>query len=80
MRIFSYCLRMLFKGVSDMKEEFTHGGLYAISNVLEAELMAGKKARLYANTLTDMQIAERMQSLADSHAARFSSLLELFAD
>ena len=63
-----------------MQEQFTSGGLYAFSDLLEAELMAGKKARLYAHTLTDMQLAERMQALADSHAERFNALLALFTE
>lgn len=58
-----------------MKEYFTAGGLNALSDVLEAESMACKKARLYANTLTDMQLSERMQGLAVNHAARFNALL-----
>ena len=57
-----------------MQEEFTSGGLNAMSELLEAELMAGKKAMLYAHTLTDMQLAERMQGLAGSHAERFNAL------
>ena len=63
-----------------MQEEFTAGGLNAMCALLEAELMAGKKAKLYANTLTDMQLAERMQGLADAHAERFNALLALFAE
>ncbi len=63
-----------------MREEFTSGGLSALSDVLEAECMACKKARLYANTLTDMQLAERMQGLADTHAARFNALLSLLSE
>ncbi len=63
-----------------MQEEFTSGGLNAMSELLEAELMAGKKAMLYAHTLTDMQLAERMQGLADTHAERFNALLSLFKE
>lgn len=63
-----------------MREEFSSGGLNAMSDLLEAELMAGKKAKLYAHTLTDMQLAERMQSLADTHAERFNALLALFRE
>lgn len=63
-----------------MREEFSSGGLNAMSDLLEAELMAGKKAKLYAHTLTDMQLAERMQGLADTHAERFSALLSLFKE
>ena len=51
-----------------------------MSELLEAELMAGKKAMLYAHTLTDMQLAERMQGLADTHAERFNALLSLFKE
>ena len=63
-----------------MREEFSSGGLNAMSELLEAELMAGKKAMLYAHTLTDMQLAERMQGLADSHSERFHALLSLFKE
>ena len=63
-----------------MREEFSSGGLNAMSDLLEAELMAGKKANLYAHTLTDMQLAERMQGLADTHAERFNALLALFQE
>lgn len=51
-----------------------------MSELLEAELMAGKKAKLYAHTLTDMQLAERMQGLAGSHAERIYALLALFKE
>lgn len=63
-----------------MQEEFTTGGLNAFANVLEAEYMAGKKAKLYANALTDMQLAEHMRALAESHAGRFNALLGLLSD
>ena len=63
-----------------MGEEVTSGGLSALSDVLEAECMACKKARLYANTLTDMQLSERMQGLAVNHAARFNALLSLLSE
>ena len=63
-----------------MREEFSSGGLNAMSDLLEAELMAGKKAKLYAHTLTDIQLAERMQGLADTHAERFNALLALFRE
>ena len=63
-----------------MQEHFTSGGLNAFADLLEAELMAAKKAKLYAHTLTDMQMSERMQALAANHAERFHALLKLFDD
>lgn len=63
-----------------MQEGFTSGGLNALSALLEAELMAGKKAKLYANTLTDIQLSEQMQGLAACHAERFKALLSLFSE
>ncbi len=41
------------------------------------EQMACKKARVYANTLTDTVLAAQMQALADGHARRFAALLTL---
>lgn len=45
-----------------------------LSAVLLAEEMACKKAHIYANTLTDAALAEEMERVSASHAARFSAL------
>ena len=48
-----------------------------LSHVLTGEEMACKKARVYANTLTDAALAEEMERIAQSHAERFSALYKL---
>ncbi len=48
--------------------------LDVLSHVLTAEEMACKKARIYANTLTDAALAQEMERIASQHAARFSAL------
>lgn len=45
-----------------------------LSSVLLAEEMACKKARIYANTLTDAALAQEMERIAGAHAERFSAL------
>ncbi len=50
----------------------------ALGRILSCEEMACKKARVYANTLTEPALASAMKRLADGHAARFSSLLSAF--
>ena len=47
-----------------------------LSDILEMEAHACKKARLYARTLTDANLAERFQKIADEHQARFNEILE----
>lgn len=48
-----------------------------ISDLLTMEESACKKARLYARTLTDMQLADQINKIADNHERRFNALLEL---
>lgn len=48
----------------------------ALLRLLAAESLACKKARAYANTLTDGAVADGMRALAEGHAARFAVLLE----
>lgn len=48
--------------------------LEVLSGVLLAEAMACKKARIYANTLTDASLAEEMARISSAHAERFSAL------
>ena len=48
--------------------------LDVLSHVLTAEEMACKKARIYANTLTDAALAQEMERIASQHAARLSAL------
>ena len=54
-----------------MTGEFTKQGLYSAEEVLEAEFLAGRKALLYANTLTDIQLAEFFRKRVDQFAERF---------
>ncbi len=51
--------------------------LDVLSHILTGEEMACKKARIYANTLTDAALAEEMERLASDHAARFSTLYQM---
>ncbi len=48
-----------------------------LSHVLSAESMACKKARIYANTLTDAALAQEMDRIACAHAERFSALCSI---
>ena len=45
-----------------------------LCHILTAEEMACKKARIYANTLTDAALAQEMERIAAAHAERFSAL------
>lgn len=51
--------------------------LDVLSQVLTAEEMACKKARVYANTLTDTALAQEMERIACAHAERFSALFSI---
>lgn len=59
-----------------MTNRFSARALARVCNLLEAEYLAGEKAKLYANTLTDSVLAARMRSLSQNHAARYAALLE----
>lgn len=48
--------------------------LDVLCHVLTGEEMACKKARLYANTLTDAELASEMERIAMAHAERFNAL------
>ena len=60
-------------------EQFTTKDLEVISQLMSAEQIACKKARIYANTLTDVDLAAQMQALADGHERRFNNLLTLLS-
>lgn len=45
-----------------------------LSQVLTGEEMACKKAKMYANTLTDAALAAQMERVAAAHAERFRAL------
>ena len=51
--------------------------LDVLSHILTGEEMACKKARVYANTLTDVALAQEMNEIACAHAERFSTLYAL---
>ncbi len=51
--------------------------LDVLSQILTGEEIACKKARVYANTLTDAALAEEMGRIADAHATRFTALYTL---
>ena len=48
-----------------------------LCHVLTGEEMACKKARIYANTLTDVALAQEMERIASAHEARFNALYTL---
>lgn len=52
--------------------------LDVLSQILTTEGIACKKARVYANTLTDAALAEEMERIASAHAQRFAALYALF--
>ena len=49
---------------------FTAKDLDVLSHILTGEEMACKKARIYANTLTDAALAQEMDKIACAHAER----------
>ena len=49
--------------------------LDVLVQVLTGEEMACKKARMYANTLTDVALAQEMEQIAMQHEQRFNALL-----
>lgn len=51
--------------------------LDVLVQVLTGEEMACKKARIYANTLTDAALAEEMREIAAQHEQRFTALTQL---
>ncbi len=48
--------------------------LDVLAQILTGEEMACKKARIYANTLTDAALAQTMEQISSAHAERFSTL------
>lgn len=48
--------------------------LDVLVQVLTGEEMACKKARIYANTLTDAALAQEMNEIAMQHEQRFNAL------
>ena len=51
--------------------------LDVLTHVLTGEEMACKKAKIYANTLTDAALAQEMERIASAHAERFNALYAL---
>ena len=54
--------------------ELTAKDLDVLTHILTGEEMACKKAKIYANTLTDTALAQEMGKIAAAHAERFSTL------
>ena len=48
-----------------------------LSDLLIYEESACKKARLYAKSITDKQLAQKLNDIANSHQQRFNSLMGL---
>lgn len=59
--------------------QLTTKDLEVISHLMIGEQMACKKARIYANTLTDVDLAAQMQALAEGHERRFNNLLTVLS-
>ncbi len=51
--------------------------LQLISDVLNAEGLACKKARAYSKTLTDVDLSGTLARIADEHEQRYNALLAL---
>lgn len=49
----------------------------ALGQLLSGEELACKKARIYANTLTDVALAGEMARIGEGHYERFCALLAL---
>ena len=48
-----------------------------LTHLLTGEEIACKKARVYANTLTDTALVREMENIANAHAERFAALYAL---
>lgn len=57
--------------------EITSKELTMISDALTFEGLICKKARMYSNTLTDVDLAECMTKIADEHEMRYKALLNI---
>lgn len=57
--------------------ELTAKDLDVLTQILTGEEMACKKAKIYANTLTDAALAQEMEQIAHAHAQRFTALYAL---
>jgi hypothetical protein len=55
--------------------EITSKELNFISDALTFEGLICKKARMYSHTLTDVDLAECMEKIADEHEKRYATLL-----
>lgn len=57
--------------------DLTSKELELISDALTAEGLICKKARMYSRTLTDTDLAQCMQTIADCHEQRYNVLLKV---
>lgn len=51
--------------------------LDVLTHLLTGEEMSCKKAKIYANTLTDQALAQEMENVSRAHAQRFAALYAL---
>lgn len=58
-------------------ENITQKELERLSALLLREGLAAKKCRAYANTLTDPDLAEKLEIAAKSHGERYSFLMSI---
>lgn len=56
-------------------ETITEKELERISAILLKEGLAAKKCRAYSHTLTDPDLAEKLELAANAHEERYSALL-----
>ncbi|MCD8373379.1 MAG: spore coat protein [Clostridia bacterium] len=59
-----------------MTETISSKELSMISQALTCEGLICKKARMYANTLTNAALAECMSGIASAHEQRYNELLK----
>lgn len=57
--------------------QLTNKDLEVVSHLMIGEQMACKKAKMYANTLTDIDLSAKMGELAQRHQERFSHFLTI---
>ncbi|MBE7089061.1 MAG: hypothetical protein E7370_06090 [Clostridiales bacterium] len=57
--------------------EITQKELTLLNDVLSYEGLICKKARMYSRTLTDIELADCMTKIADSHEQRYNALLNI---
>lgn len=60
-----------------MANMITTKELTLLTDLLNYEESASKKAKLYSKTLTDKKLSEKFSKISENHQKRFNSLLDL---